>query len=87
MHIDGQVSLRERGADRQRGWFLAYVGFVGVYTLAVAVVMTRGVSPFVTGDWLINYSGGFVRRGLVGAFGAGIESCDGLACGVDRVGP
>lgn len=25
-------------------------------------------NPFITADWLINYSGGFVRRGLVGEF-------------------
>ncbi len=29
--------------------------------------MARDIDPWIIGDWLINYSGGFVRRGLAGA--------------------
>jgi hypothetical protein len=37
-----------------------------VYTLAFSFLMARGRSNYIIGDWLINYSGGFVRRGLMG---------------------
>jgi hypothetical protein len=53
------------------GWkrwlFGLYLVFVAGYSIWTAVGVTRGDNPWIIGDWLINYSGGFVRRGLTGA--------------------
>lgn len=47
--------------------------FISVYFIALAVLITIGAwhqvgfhEGFNIGDWLINYQGGFVRRGLIG---------------------
>jgi hypothetical protein len=62
-----EVVLRERSDRTKRFWFALYVGFVAVYSIAFAVVMAGTNGPYILGEWLINYSGGFVRRGLVGS--------------------
>lgn len=48
-------------------------GVVGIYAFAITLVLNRIVSVIQTGghnwavgEWLINYGGGFVRRGLTG---------------------
>ena len=43
-----------------------YLLFIGLVTLAFGMLNVRIHSEFAMGDWLINYSGGFVRRGLFG---------------------
>jgi hypothetical protein len=51
-----------------RKWFARIylsVIFASIFTTQVKSSM-QGGSPYQTGDWLINYSGGFVRRGLFG---------------------
>ena len=60
------VNQEDAGQRRSRMLFACFVVFVGLYTLAFSVVMTVKNSSYMIGDWLINYSGGFVRRGLVG---------------------
>jgi hypothetical protein len=47
--------------------------FIGIYFIGLAVFITIGAwnqvgfrEGFNIGDWLINYQGGFVRRGLIG---------------------
>jgi hypothetical protein len=47
--------------------FALYLTFVTVFSIALGVRMTKGVSPWIIGEWLIDYSGGFVRRGLIGS--------------------
>ena len=44
----------------------AYVLFVAIVTAAYAVVSARAAQSWIMGEWLINYQGGFVRRGLPG---------------------
>lgn len=65
------VAGGERGAafsgSWKRGLFGVYLLFVGVWTLWTGAQMARERDPWIIGDWLINYSGGFVRRGLAGA--------------------
>jgi hypothetical protein len=50
----------------RRALFTCYLAFVAVYTLVFAYLLAHGRSNYIIGDWLINYSGGFVRRGLIG---------------------
>jgi hypothetical protein len=40
--------------------------------------ISKGGSPFKTGDWLINYSGGFVRRGFAGQVAIFISTVSGI---------
>jgi hypothetical protein len=37
-------------------------------TTGASIHLTRVMSSFIIGDWLISYAGGFVRRGLPGSF-------------------
>jgi hypothetical protein len=60
-------------AELGRLWFFRlYLLFIAGYTIRIAALQARGADGWMTGswtvgDWLINYSGGFVRRGLPGA--------------------
>lgn len=38
----------------------------GYLYLAISVQRIAAASPWITGDWLINYADGFVRRGFIG---------------------
>jgi hypothetical protein len=60
LRYDGDAS-HFRGAVRKWVYFLVTV-FVARYAWQVS----RGGDGYKTGDWLINYQGGFVRRGLIG---------------------
>ena len=62
---------RSNSAPRDRG--LATLGVAALATsvivywwLVVSIQSQYRLEPWITGDWLINYSAGFVRRGLVG---------------------
>ena len=44
-----------------------YIAVVAAITLAFAALNARVAHPWIVGEWLINYSGGFLRRGLLGA--------------------
>lgn len=65
------VGVSERGRDQ---WVWARVAFalaVLAFALGRAIreyasTIPLGGDPWMTGDWLINYAGGFVRRGLFG---------------------
>ena len=53
-------------ASRLRRLCTVYTGFVALVTLAFAAINARVAHPWIVGEWLINYSGGFLRRGLLG---------------------
>src|SRR5213594_160786 len=56
--------------NAQRGWLAALCTGVAAYLfLVVAVQRLESSSAWITGDWLINYSDGFIRRGLIGEVG------------------
>ena len=40
--------------------------YIGLVTLINGFIATRAMRGWILGDWLINYEGGFVRRGLAG---------------------
>lgn len=53
---------------RLRQLLTAYIAWVALVTLVFGLANARLTHPWILGEWLINYSGGFVRRGLVGQF-------------------
>lgn len=53
-------------AQRYRHLFSIYLSFVAFFTLCYGVLGLLDKNEWVLGDWLINYRGGFVRRGLPG---------------------
>src|ERR1051325_6451076 len=56
--------------NARREWVAALCVVVAVYLfLVIAVQRIEESSEWVTGDWLINYSNGFIRRGLIGEVG------------------
>ncbi len=61
--VHAEATVAERGATRAAQVFLlciaTWLGVLGLFNL-------RHPSDWAMGDWLINYSGGFVRRGLTG---------------------
>lgn len=48
-------------------WFRGYVCLVALFLFYVGLDAVRHHDRWAMGDWLINYSGGFVRRGLSGS--------------------
>jgi hypothetical protein len=50
------------------GVLLLALSFVTGFFSYVDSVALHGGSAYQTGDWLINYGGGFVKRGLFGQF-------------------
>ncbi len=46
--------------------FQRYLAVVSLFLIFVGVNNVRLTDPWAMGDWLINYSGGFMRRGLLG---------------------
>lgn len=60
--------------NARREWLAALCVLVAVYLFLVSVVLRleasrAAVGAWTTGDWLINYSDGFIRRGLIGEVG------------------
>lgn len=54
--------------ERARPWLVPlYLLFVAAVSIRTGALQARADNPWSIGDWLINYSGGFVRRGLTGA--------------------
>ena len=53
-------------ATRLRRLLTVYIEAVAFVTLVFAFLNARVAHPWIIGEWLINYSGGFVRRGLLG---------------------
>jgi len=50
-----------------------YMVFLGLVIVAIGVLNLRQHSDWAMADWLINYSGGFVRRGLTGELALGLS--------------
>jgi hypothetical protein len=44
----------------------AYLGLILIATAGIGLHATTTLTQWILGDWLINYQGGFVRRGLTG---------------------
>ena len=53
-------------ARRYRIFSAAYLVLILLATAGLGLHATRTLTQWILGDWLINYQGGFVRRGLVG---------------------
>ena len=51
---------------RYRRWFGLYLLFVATVSTAYGFLNARRGSGWAIGEWLTNYSAGFIRRGLVG---------------------
>jgi hypothetical protein len=62
--------MNHRLSGVQRRWFALYLLFVGAVPAAHNLRNRR--DPWSIGEWLINYSGGFVRRGLPGEMFLGL---------------
>lgn len=64
------VSSRQLTENARRAWLVALFALISAYLfLVVGVQRLAASSAWITGDWLINYSSGFVRRGLLGEIG------------------
>jgi hypothetical protein len=53
-------------AHRYRRWSGLYILYIALMTVVDAVLLLREPNGWTPADWLINYEGGFVRRGLSG---------------------
>lgn len=59
---------RQPLAERWQRWLFAlYLLYVAVGSIRIGALEAQAIDPWTVGDWLINYSGGFVRRGFTGA--------------------
>jgi hypothetical protein len=66
----------------RRAWLAAQFVLIAAYLFLVIVVQRLAASSaWITGDWLINYSHGFIRRGLIGEIGRQLH----YAAGIDPV--
>ena len=73
------VSSRRLPENARRAWLVALVALVSAYLfLVVGVQRLAATSAWITGDWLINYSNGFVRRGLIGEIGRQLHYTAGI---------
>jgi len=69
-------STPQDGTSRLPIWALLVVA--SAYLYKVVGVQRTAADPWITGDWLINYAGGFVRRGLIGEFCRRLYLLDGV---------
>jgi hypothetical protein len=53
-------------ARRYRNFSAAYLVLILIAMIGIGLHSTRTMTQWILGDWLINYQGGFVRRGLIG---------------------
>ena len=68
--------------NARRVWIAALFALIAAYLFLVIVVQRIAASSnWITGDWLINYSDGFVRRGLMGEIGRQLH----FTAGIDPV--
>lgn len=51
-----------------RNYKLILFGALLFFSISYGIEILNGGHAWKTGDWLINYSGGFIRRGLLGSF-------------------
>ena len=54
------------GTERGRALGAAYILFIACVTVPLTVYRALHPNGWTPGDWLVNYEGGFVRRGLPG---------------------
>jgi len=66
------------GERRKRRLFGLYLCFVAACSLWTGAGMARAMDSWIIGDWLINYSGGFVRRGLPGTLALLLHRATGI---------
>ena len=52
--------------ERGRAVGSAYILFIALLTVPITVFRALHPNGWTPGDWLVNYQGGFVRRGLPG---------------------
>ncbi len=64
--------------DWRRWFFGGYLFAIAAFSLWTGAIHARGLDSWIIGDWLINYSGGFVRRGLDGAVVMGLHRVTGV---------
>ncbi|NYF90911.1 hypothetical protein RBB79_14930 [Tunturiibacter empetritectus] len=57
---------RLRPSERFRPWISLYVTVIATATALIGIKQMRERNIWSMGDWLVNYQGGFVRRGLPG---------------------
>ena len=62
-----QAVVDEDSGRVKRLFFATYLGWVTAFSVAIGVRLAHQRSAWIIGEWLINYSGGFVRRGLIGS--------------------
>lgn len=55
-----------RSDKESRLWVNLFFGYISVVTFAYGLLITRISRDWIISDWLINYRGGFVRRGFPG---------------------
>jgi hypothetical protein len=66
-------------SSARRAWLAALFAVIAAYLFLVIVVQRLAASSnWITGDWLINYSNGFVRRGLMGEIGRQLHYTAGI---------
>jgi hypothetical protein len=53
--------------------YLIWPFFLSMMVYYYFELVKYGFNPYKTGDWLINYYSGFIRRGLIGTFFLGIS--------------
>ena len=76
------VSALPVSGGARRAWLVAQCVLIAAYLFLVIVVQRLAASnAWITGDWLINYSDGFIRRGLIGEIGRQLH----YAAGIDPV--
>lgn len=75
----GVVRSNPIAERRKRQLFALYLLLVAAFSIKIGVGQAQRDDSFVIGDWLINYSGGFVRRGLPGALAMILHRASGLS--------
>jgi hypothetical protein len=65
--------------NARRAWLAALFALIAAYLfLVIGVQRLAASSSWITGDWLINYSDGFIRRGLIGEIGRQLHYTAGI---------
>ncbi len=67
-HYSTEVAAIKTLTKRSRIVVSLYLTVVMIYMVSLTGFLVRAKDPWSIGDWLINYQGGFVRRGLLGEF-------------------